>query len=86
MKSGDHWCPLGFFSRESCLTTESHYSMFGWELLAAHVSIRHFHNFHEGYLFQLWTDNKPLVTALSCAGAPFFFAAAAATLGFHFRV
>jgi hypothetical protein len=71
-KSGDHWRPLGFFSRESCLTTESHYSTFDQELLAAYVSICHFHNFYEGYLFQLWTDNKPLTTALSCSRAPFF--------------
>ncbi len=47
-KSDDHWCPLGFFSRKLC-DTESHYSTFDRELLAANASIRHFHHFCEGH-------------------------------------
>jgi hypothetical protein len=68
-KSGDHWGPLGFFSRK-LTDTESHYSTFNRELLAAHAVIRHFYHFCEGRAFQLWTDHKPLVTALSCVSAP----------------
>jgi hypothetical protein len=39
-KSGDHWRPLGFFSRK-LTDTESRYSTFNRELLAAHVVIRY---------------------------------------------
>ncbi len=41
-------------------TRESHYSTFDRKLLAAH-----FRHFCEGQAFQLWTDDKPLVTAIS---------------------
>jgi hypothetical protein len=44
--------------------------MFDHELLAAHAAIRHFRNFCEGCSFQLWTDHKLLVTALSRVSAP----------------
>jgi hypothetical protein len=54
-KFGDHWHPLGFFSRKFS-DTESCYSTFDQELLAAHT-------------FQLWIDNKPLVNALPCVTA-----------------
>ncbi len=62
-KSKDHWQPLGFFSRK-LTDTESHYSTFDRELLAAQAAIKHFRHFYEGRLFQLWTDHKPLVTVL----------------------
>jgi hypothetical protein len=44
-KSGDHWRPLGFFSRK---LTESHYSTFDRKLLAAQAAIKHFRHFCEG--------------------------------------
>jgi hypothetical protein len=63
-KSGDHWLPLDFFSRK--LTgTKSRYSTFERELLAAQAAIKHFHHFCEGRAFQLCTDHKPLIIALS---------------------
>jgi hypothetical protein len=68
-KSGDHWQPLGFFSRK-LTDTESRYSTFNRELLAAHAVIRPFYQFCEGHVFQLWTDHKPLMTALSPVSAP----------------
>jgi hypothetical protein len=40
-KSGDHWRPLGFFSRK-LIDTESRYSTFDLELLAAFATIWHF--------------------------------------------
>jgi hypothetical protein len=49
---------------------ESHYSTFDRELLAAHAAIKHFLPFCEGRAFQLWTDHKPLVTAISHVSAP----------------
>jgi hypothetical protein len=33
--------------------------------LAAQAAIKHFHHFCEGQAFQLWTDQKPIVTAIS---------------------
>jgi hypothetical protein len=68
-KSGDHCQPLGFFSRK-LTDTESRYSTFDCELLAAQAKIKHFHHFCEGRAFQLWTDHKPLVTAISRVSAP----------------
>ncbi len=68
------WWPLAsslfLFQKKKLTNTESCYSMFNRELLAAYVAICHFHNFCEGHPFQLWTDYKPLVTALSCVTAP----------------
>jgi hypothetical protein len=46
-KSGDHWRPLGFFSRK-LTDTESRYSTFDRGLLAAHAAIKHFRHFCEG--------------------------------------
>jgi hypothetical protein len=50
--------------------TESRYSTFDCELLAAHAAIKHFRHFCEGCQFQLWTDHKPLVSALTCVSVP----------------
>jgi hypothetical protein len=66
---GDHWQPLGFFSRK-LTDTESHNSTFDRELLAAQAAIKHLHHFCKGRAFQLWTDHKPLVTAISRVSAP----------------
>jgi hypothetical protein len=68
-KSKDHWQPLGFLSRK-LTDTESQYSTFDRELLAAQSAIKHFCHFCEGRLFKLWTDHKPLVTALSGVSTP----------------
>jgi hypothetical protein len=46
-KSGDHWRHLGFFSRK-LPDTESHYSTFARELVAAFAANRHFRHFCEG--------------------------------------
>ncbi len=79
--SGDHWRPLGFFSRK-LTNTECRYSTFDYELLAAHPAIRHFHHFCEGHTFQLWTDHKLLVTKLSRVSAPFCRSSSAIWLSF----
>jgi hypothetical protein len=68
-KSGDHWQPLGFFSRK-LTDTESPYSTFNHELLATQAAIKHFHHFCKGRAFQLWSDHKPPVTAISRISAP----------------
>jgi hypothetical protein len=51
-KSSSHWRPFGFFSRK-LTDTESRYSTFHRELLAAHAAIKHFRHFCEGCQFQL---------------------------------
>jgi hypothetical protein len=68
-KSGHHWRPLGFLSCK-LTDTESRYSTFDRYLLAAQAAIKHFHHFCEGRAFQLWTDHKPLVPAISRVSAP----------------
>jgi hypothetical protein len=68
-KLGDHWWPLGFSSRK-LTDTESRYSTFDPELLAAHAAIKHFCHFCEGHAFQPWTDHKPFMTTLSRISVP----------------
>jgi hypothetical protein len=68
-KSGDHWRPLGFFSRKLTGTKSPLFNI-DRELLAAQAAIKHFRHFCEGRAFQLCTDHKPLVIALSCISAP----------------
>jgi hypothetical protein len=46
-KVGDHWQPLGFFSRKLS-ETESCYSTFDRELLAVFSAIKHFQHYCEG--------------------------------------
>jgi hypothetical protein len=52
-KSGDHWRPLGFFSRK-LTDMESRYSTFDRELLAAFATIRHSRHFCEGAVVAHW--------------------------------
>nr|VZI18698.1 unnamed protein product [Spirometra erinaceieuropaei] len=55
--------PLAFFSKKLS-PAETRYSVFGRELLAVYLSIRHFRHFLEGREFVVLTDQKPLVFAL----------------------
>ena len=57
------WKPLAFFSK-SFKPAERKYSAFDRELLAVHAAIRHFKYFLEGRTFTVFTDHKPLTTAL----------------------
>jgi hypothetical protein len=58
------------FSPAKLTDTESRYSTFDRELLATQAAIKHFCHFCEGRSFQLWTDHKPLVIALSRVSVP----------------
>jgi len=60
---GQSWVPLAFFSRK-LTETEKKYSAFDRELLAAYSAVKHFRHFLEGQKFTLYTDHKPLVTAI----------------------
>ena len=57
------WVPLSFFSRK-LNKAEINLSTFGKELLAAYLSVKHFHHWIQGYAFTLYTDHKPLIGAL----------------------
>lgn len=58
-KVNDEWQPLAFFSR--CLTSaQTRYSVFGQELLAIFLAVRHFRHLLEGRPFAIFADHKPL--------------------------
>ncbi len=63
------WRPLAFFSRKLTVT-ETRYSTFDRELLAAFAAVRHFRFLLEGRQFRLLTDHKPLVSALARVSPP----------------
>jgi hypothetical protein len=63
------WQQLGYFSR-NLQPAESKYSTFDLELLAAVAAIRHFRHILEGQNFRLWTDHRPVVTALTLVSEP----------------
>lgn len=61
-KIDDHWKPISFFSKK-LTSTESRYSTFGRELLAAYSAVRYFRHLLGGRTFYLLTDHKPLLGA-----------------------
>ena len=63
-RQGRSWVPLAFFSRKLS-DSEKKYSAFDRELLAAYSATKHFRHFLEGRIFTLYTDHKPLTTALT---------------------
>ena len=63
------WFLLAFFSRKLS-DAEKKYSAFNRELLAAYLSIRHFSFMLEGREFLLFTDHKPLTSALFRSSPP----------------
>lgn len=62
-RKGRSWVPLAFFSRKLS-DSEKKYSAFDRELLASYSAIKHFRHFLEGRSFTLYTDHKPLTSAL----------------------
>ena len=59
-----HAKPLAFFSK-ALNSAQVNYSVFDRELLAMYLSLRHFRYFLEGRAFTLFTDHKPLVSAVT---------------------
>ena len=59
----DKWRPIQYFARKLS-DTEKRYTTFGRELLAAFASIKKFRHHLEGREFTLFTDHKPLVSAV----------------------
>lgn len=57
------WQPLCYFSKKLSLA-QKHYSTYDRELLAIYSAIKHFRFFLEGRLFHVFTDHKPLLSAL----------------------
>jgi len=68
-RPADPWQPLGFFSRKLD-STQVKYSAFDRELLACFQAIRHFRFMLEGRRFTLYTDHKPLTTAVRRSTEP----------------
>ncbi|XP_067615063.1 uncharacterized protein [Eurosta solidaginis] len=56
--------PIAFFSKKLS-PTEIKYSAFDRELLAIYLNIKHFRYLLEGRQFTVYTDHKPLTTALN---------------------
>lgn len=61
---GEHWNPLGFYS-EKFSPAQLKYSTFGRELTAMKMSVQYFRHLLEGRKFIIFTDHKPLTTALT---------------------
>ena len=59
---GDKWRPISFFSKK-LTPTETKYSTFGRELVAAYLVVRNFRNLLEGRNFYILTYHKPLLGA-----------------------
>ncbi|XP_018644951.1 choline/ethanolamine kinase, putative [Schistosoma mansoni] len=57
------WKPIAFFSKRLA-PAETRYSIFGRELLAIYLTIKHFRHMLEGREFIVFTDHKPLTNAL----------------------
>jgi cleavage and polyadenylation specificity factor subunit 1 len=68
-KCGRGWQPLAFYSKKLS-STETKYSTFDRELLAAFLTIRHFRFLLEGRQFTLLTDHKPLIAAMTRVTPP----------------
>ncbi|GFO11984.1 Pol polyprotein [Plakobranchus ocellatus] len=60
------WYPLAFFSRQ-LRKPEIKYRTFDRELLGVHLATRHFRYMLEGRQFIIYTDQRPLVLAMSKA-------------------
>lgn len=60
----NEWQPLAFFSKKFS-TAEQKYSTFDRELLAIFIGIKKFRHFLEGREVRIYTDHKPLVTAIN---------------------
>lgn len=58
------WKPAGFFSKRFT-ESQKNYSTYDRELLAIHLSVKHFRYMLEGREFHIVTDHKPLVYAFS---------------------
>ena len=56
----DSWQPIAFYSHK-LLPAETKYSVFGRELLAIYLTIKHFRHMLEGRQFCVFTDHKPLI-------------------------
>lgn len=66
--SGTSWQPLGFYS-EKFSEAQKKYSTFGRELTAMKMAVKYFRYFLEGRTFVIFTDHKPLTTAMGTNSA-----------------
>ena len=66
---GGAWAPLAFFSKK-LNPAEEKYSTFDRELLAAFATVKHFRFLLEGRPFTIFTDHKPLASAVHRVSPP----------------
>ena len=64
-----HAKPLAFFSK-ALNSAQVNYFVFDRDVLALYLSLRHFSYFLEGRTFTLFTDHKPLVSAVTSPMKP----------------
>jgi hypothetical protein len=69
-KINGSWQPLSFFSKKLS-PTETRYSTFDRESLAAFLAAKHFRFLLKGHPFTFFTDHKPLVSAITKQSTPF---------------
>ena len=62
-KLAGHWRPLAFFSKQ-LTSAEKNYATIDRELLGIYSAIMHFRYFLEGRQFTVYTDHRPLVSAV----------------------
>ena len=67
--SDGQWKPIAFFSRQ-LRAAALKYSTFDRELLGLYLAIRHFRYFLEGRQFTVYTDYKPLISAMTKSSDP----------------
>jgi cleavage and polyadenylation specificity factor subunit 1 len=63
LQKNNVWKPIAFFSKRLS-KAERNYSVFDRELLAIHEAIVYFRHHVEGRVFAVYTDHKPLITAI----------------------
>jgi cleavage and polyadenylation specificity factor subunit 1 len=68
-KLGSEWAPLAFFSKKLS-PAQVNYSTFDRELLAVFLALKHFRFSLEGRSFVIFTDHKPLISALKQVSPP----------------
>ncbi len=63
-REGDHRQPLVFIAK-ALQPTEQRDSTFRQEMVAAYLNVKHFHHCAEGRCLIIFTDHKPLTSAMS---------------------
>jgi cleavage and polyadenylation specificity factor subunit 1 len=66
LQNSGQWQPVAFFSKRLG-KAERNYSTYDRELLAIYEAVKYFRHHIEGRVFKIFTDHKPLTTAMANA-------------------